>query len=88
MRRLALAPPGDERQLLDLAALAHQDPFDLARPLWQCGPTGGTAFNASALPYRDSLAIGLNVDPAAVDDPPRLRACVAAGFEELLAVGG
>ncbi len=47
LRRLALAPPGDERQLYDLATLLTADPFDRTRPLWQMviieGITGGRA---------------------------------------------
>ncbi|MBA3302739.1 MAG: wax ester/triacylglycerol synthase family O-acyltransferase [Acidimicrobiia bacterium] len=35
VRRVAVPPPGTERQLLDLAALLSSDPFDRARPLWQ-----------------------------------------------------
>ena len=52
------------------------------------GPTGGTAFTATVLSYRDSLDIGLNIDLAAVDDPALLRDCVAAAFEEVLELGG
>src|SRR4051795_13560382 len=47
VRRLALPPPGTERQLLDLAALIYEDAFDRARPLWQLtiveGLDGGRA---------------------------------------------
>ena len=35
VRRLAVASPGTDRQLLDLAAVEFQDPFDRARPLWR-----------------------------------------------------
>ena len=35
VRRVALPAPGTDRQLLDLAAMHFQDPFDRARPLWQ-----------------------------------------------------
>ena len=47
LRRLALAPPGDERDLFDLATLLTADPFDRTRPLWQMviieGVSGGRA---------------------------------------------
>src|SRR3954464_11164116 len=47
VRRLAVAPPGTERQLLDLAALIYEDASDRARPLWQLtiveGLEGGRA---------------------------------------------
>ena len=35
LRRIALAKPGSDRQLLDLATLITADPFDRTRPLWQ-----------------------------------------------------
>jgi WS/DGAT/MGAT family acyltransferase len=34
LRRIALAAPGSERQLLDLVAAVYQDPYDRTRPLW------------------------------------------------------
>lgn len=47
VRRLALPPPGTDRQLLDLASVHYQDAFDRARPLWQFtiveGLSGGRA---------------------------------------------
>ena len=35
LRRVAVPPPGTEREVLDLAAVISADPFDRARPLWQ-----------------------------------------------------
>lgn len=35
LRRVAIPPPGTERQLLDLATLAMATPFDRTRPLWE-----------------------------------------------------
>src|SRR5437763_10487072 len=47
VRRMAVPPPGTERQLLDLPALVYADAFDRARPLWQLtiveGLEGGRA---------------------------------------------
>jgi len=47
VRRVAVPPPGTDRQLLDLAALIYEDAFDRARPLWQLtiveGLQGGRA---------------------------------------------
>ena len=47
LRRLALPPPGEVRQLLDLAAQLAAMPLDRARPLWELtvveGLTGGRA---------------------------------------------
>jgi WS/DGAT/MGAT family acyltransferase len=34
MRRIALPPPGDDRQLYDLTTTLMQEPFDRTRPLW------------------------------------------------------
>jgi WS/DGAT/MGAT family acyltransferase len=34
VRHLALPPPGDRRQLLDLVSFLYQDPYDRTRPLW------------------------------------------------------
>jgi len=35
VRRIALPAPGSMRQMLDLATLITNDPFDRTRPLWQ-----------------------------------------------------
>lgn len=47
VRRIAVPPPGTDRQLLDMAAHEIQDPFDRTRPLWRYtvveGLTGGRA---------------------------------------------
>jgi diacylglycerol O-acyltransferase / wax synthase len=51
------------------------------------GPTGGTAFNATVLGYKDSLDLGLNIDTAAVDDPEVLRTCIEEAFAELAKLG-
>lgn len=49
VRRLALPPPGTERQLLDLAAVELQDPFDRARPLWRYTVVEGLSGERAAL---------------------------------------
>jgi hypothetical protein len=51
------------------------------------GPTGGTAFNATVLGYKDSLDLGLVVDTAAIDDPALLRTCIEESFAALLKLG-
>ena len=47
VRRIALPAPGNDRQLIDDAAVTYQDAFDPARPLWQLtiveGLEGGRA---------------------------------------------
>ncbi|MBV8387653.1 MAG: diacylglycerol O-acyltransferase, partial [Acidimicrobiia bacterium] len=49
VRRVAVPPPGTERQLLDLAALIYEDAFDRARPLWQLTIVEGLEGNRAAL---------------------------------------
>lgn len=52
------------------------------------GPVAGTAFNATMISYDGILSIGMLIDPAAVDDPADLAACVAGAFTDLAAAGG
>ncbi|MBV8160930.1 MAG: wax ester/triacylglycerol synthase family O-acyltransferase [Acidimicrobiia bacterium] len=49
VRRLAVPPPGTDRQLLDLAALVYEDAFDRARPLWQLTIVEGLQDDRAAL---------------------------------------
>lgn len=51
------------------------------------GPLGGAAVNVTLLSYVHDINIGIVSDPAAVTDPNRLTACLAAGFDEILAAG-
>jgi diacylglycerol O-acyltransferase len=52
------------------------------------GPTTGAAVNITLMSYVDTCHIGINTDTGAVPDPERLVACLAEGFEEVLALGG
>ncbi len=49
VRHAALPGPGTDRQLLDDAAIAYQDAFDPARPLWQLTIVEGLADGRAAL---------------------------------------
>lgn len=49
VRRIALAPPGNMRQLQDLVALIASDPFDRTRPLWQFTVVEGLVDGRAAL---------------------------------------
>ena len=49
VRRIGVAPPGTDRQVLDMAALHLQDPFDRARPLWQYTVVEGLEGGRAAL---------------------------------------
>jgi WS/DGAT/MGAT family acyltransferase len=49
VRRVAMPAPGTARQLLDDAAIAYQDAFDPARPLWQLTIVEGLEGDRAAL---------------------------------------
>lgn len=64
-------------------------------PVYMCGaqvttlvpfaPKSGAAINVALLTYGGSAFIGVNADPAAVDDPAELTACLAEAFADLTA---
>lgn len=60
------------------AEIVQQFPF---------GPLSGAATNITLLSWLDQVCIGVNVDPAAVGDPEAFTACLAEGFDEVIAVG-
>jgi WS/DGAT/MGAT family acyltransferase len=47
------------------------------------GPLAGVAFNVTMLSYAKHLDIGINIDPAAVDDPELLATLLADAFRRL-----
>ena len=49
VRTVAVPAPGDERAVLDLAAVMAADPFDRARPLWQFTLVEGLADGRGAM---------------------------------------
>ncbi len=51
------------------------------------GPVAGTAFNLTMLSMAGWLDLGVNIDPAAVTEPERLRACLESAYADLLEVG-
>ena len=51
------------------------------------GPLAGTAFNLTAISYAGQFAIGLFMDPVAIDDPAGLRDHVEAAYQELIDLG-
>ncbi len=59
------------------AEIVQQFPF---------GPLSGAAANITLLSWLDQICIGVNVDPAAVADPDAFNACLAEGFDEVIAV--
>ena len=54
---------------------------------WPMGPRVGCAVNFTLLTCDDRLYLGVNLDPAAVTDPPALMECLAESFGELLEAG-
>ena len=48
------------------------------------GPVAGTAFNLTAYSTAGSLDLGIQLDPAAVAEPARLRECMERAYAELL----
>ena len=49
------------------------------------GPVAGTAFNLTAYSTAGSLDLGIQIDPSAVAEPARLRACMEAAYADLVA---
>lgn len=52
------------------------------------GPLAGTATNITLLSYQNNLNIGINSDPAAVEDAPLLTSCCRAAYDRILASAG
>jgi WS/DGAT/MGAT family acyltransferase len=50
------------------------------------GPTIGASVNITLMTYRDTCAIGINADSAAISDFEVFRECLVAGFDEVLAL--
>jgi WS/DGAT/MGAT family acyltransferase len=83
LRHLSLAPPGDARHLLDLAATLFATPLDRERPLWEATWIDGLAGGRSAYLFKmhhsmvdgvGSLAILNAITQLAPDAPiPRIE---------------
>lgn len=52
------------------------------------GPVAGTACNMTMMSYDGNLFIGILSDPAAIEDPADLAACLAEAYADLAAAGG
>lgn len=94
IRSVALPPPGDERQLLDLVGTIYQDPYDRTRPLWCFYIIEGLTDGAAAMVWKihHSVADGIGAGRIAElflqatdapDDPPEvdLDSVIAAAVE-------
>jgi WS/DGAT/MGAT family acyltransferase len=57
------------------------------RSLYGFGPPSGAAMSVALVSHVDTCCIGINVDTAAIDDFDVLRASLAEGFDEVVAVG-
>jgi WS/DGAT/MGAT family acyltransferase len=90
LRHLSLAPPGDERHLLDLAATLFATPLDRERPLWEATWIEGLAGGRSAYLFKmhhsmvdgvGANAITESVTQATPDEmPPRVERPAAASL--------
>jgi WS/DGAT/MGAT family acyltransferase len=60
------------------AEIVQQFPF---------GPLSGAAANITLLSWLGQVCIGINVDPAAVPEADAFQACLAEGFDEVIAAG-
>ena len=50
------------------------------------GPVAGTACNATAMSYNGTLAIGLFIDPIAIDAPGDFKAAIEESFDDVVAL--
>jgi hypothetical protein len=50
------------------------------------GPTIGAGVNVTLMTYVDTCSLGINVDTGAIPDHEGFYECLAAGFEEVLAI--
>ena len=48
------------------------------------GPAAGAALNITLISYQNDCNIGVNMDPAAVEDPELMMRCLAEGIEQVL----
>ncbi len=60
------------------AEIVQQFPF---------GPLSGAAANITLLSWMGQVCIGINIDPVAVTEPEAFHACLADGFDEVIAAG-
>ncbi|MEX0874576.1 MAG: wax ester/triacylglycerol synthase domain-containing protein [Actinomycetota bacterium] len=56
--------------------------------MYPMGPVAGTAWNITMLSYAGMLNVGVQMDPAAVEDADLLMRSLREGYAELLAAGG
>lgn len=56
------------------------------RKQYAFGPTVGAAVNVTLLTYVDTCALGIDVDAGAIPDFEVFCDCLAAGFDEILAL--
>ena len=50
------------------------------------GPLSGAAANVTLFSYDGTIQMGINTDPAAVQDPDVFVACIQKGLAEILSV--
>ena len=74
LRHVSLAPPGDERHLLDLAGTLFATPFDRERPLWEATWIEGLAGGRSAYLFKMHHSMVDGVGASAITDAITQRA--------------
>ena len=93
LRRIAVASPGDDRQLLEMAASLYEDAFDRARPLWLFhvveGLSGGRAAFLAKMHHTITDGVGgLRLSMQFIDvardapDPDEIEAAEAGPDDE------
>jgi WS/DGAT/MGAT family acyltransferase len=90
LRHVALAPPGDDRHLLDLAATLFATPLDRERPLWEATWIEGLAGGRSAYFFKTHHSLVDGVGAGAITNaitqrtrdeaPPRIERPPARGL--------
>ncbi|MGD0379102.1 MAG: wax ester/triacylglycerol synthase domain-containing protein [Acidimicrobiales bacterium] len=95
---LNLLPPGAVGSMLKHVDFLASNVPGIAFPVYLAGarvtkyvpfgPTIGAAVNVTLLSYDGTCEIGVTVDAAAVPDIDIFMACLAQGFDEVLALGG
>jgi diacylglycerol O-acyltransferase len=56
--------------------------------MFSFGPAPGVAVMFVLVSYNGTCAIGITLDEAAIPDPQLFMKCIAAGFDEVLALAG
>jgi hypothetical protein len=56
----------------------------LVLDVFSMGPVAGTACNATAMSYNGTFAVGLFIDPVAIEAPADFRDAIAESFDDII----